>query len=609
MATYEITTPDGQRFEITAPDGASEADVMRFVQQNAAPQPASQQPAEPDRSFAGEVLRKAEYGARGVTDSLAETVGAIPDLVSRGMNYAGDAVGIPQEYLPSKDNYWTNAIKGGMQAAGQATGSAMEAVLPGSTSFAQGPATSGDTVAYGAGRGVGDAASFALPAAAVANMTKAGGMANGVASTLASQPVMQATAGAVGGAVGEATDNPYLGTAAALAVPGVAALGRRAISPFPNQLSPMEQETARLAKQRGIDLTPGQTTGSRPLQAAESQLAKMPFSSGPQQAIYDAQKAALNKSILSKAGITGDSVSPEVIDDAYRALGAQYDDLARRTRVQITPDFFTKVDDVVREYGRGLPNDVKPVFQRYVDDLNAMRSVLPSGPAGQTLPGGVQVFIDGPEFQRVASQLKGAARRAKSDPYLQEALNGLVDSVDDAMIRSAAPDVAKGWKETNRLYRNLLTIDDAIARGSRGERSAGDVPLQGLKGAAKSKDPRGFSRGRGDFAEDIRIGEFLADKIPNSGTAERSLLTGMMTGAAGPGTGMGAMMMGADPGLAMAAGGAAYALPPLVQKLINSPAGRQYLTNQIGVGNTMSGPLTMKLLAAREKDRQLNPAR
>jgi hypothetical protein len=611
MAKFQVTSPTGEVFEIEAPDGASEADVMGYAREQFAQQaqPPAQPEQAPERGLVGEALRKAEYGARGLSDSMAETVGAVPDLMARGMNYAGDAVGIPQEYLPSKDGYWTNAIKSGMRGAGELAGQGMEAIIPGSTEFAQGPATGGDRTAYGAGRGVGDAASFMLPAAAISKASKAGGVANNVARSLMAQPAMQATAGAAGGAVGEATGNPYLGAAASLAVPVGAAIGARAISPFPNQLSPMEQQSAKMAKKMGVELTPGQTTGSRPLQAAESQLAKMPFSAGPQQAIYDGQRGALNRSILGKAGIDADNVTPEMVDDAYRTLGAQFDDLARQTRVEITPQFFDQIDNVANEYGRRLPTDIKPVFQSYVDDLNAMRGAVPNGPAGQTLPGQSQVFVEGPEFQKITSGLKAAARRAKNNPDLQNALNGLIDSVDDAMVRSASPEVAQGWKATNRAYRNLLTIDDAIARGSRGERSGGDVPLQGLKSAAQSKDPRGMARGRGDFADDIRVGEFLADKIPNSGTAERSLLTGMMTGATGPGTGMGAMLLGADPGMAMAAGGAAYAVPPLVQKLINSPMGRQYLTNQLGVANTMSGPLTAKLLAAREKDRQLNPSR
>jgi hypothetical protein len=40
MARFEITGPDGGRYEINAPDGASEQEIMAYVQQNAASQPA-----------------------------------------------------------------------------------------------------------------------------------------------------------------------------------------------------------------------------------------------------------------------------------------------------------------------------------------------------------------------------------------------------------------------------------------------------------------------------------------------------------------------------------------------------------------------------------------
>jgi len=34
MAKYELTSPEGQKFEITAPDDATEAQVMEYFQQS-----------------------------------------------------------------------------------------------------------------------------------------------------------------------------------------------------------------------------------------------------------------------------------------------------------------------------------------------------------------------------------------------------------------------------------------------------------------------------------------------------------------------------------------------------------------------------------------------
>jgi hypothetical protein len=173
------------------------------------------------------------------------------------------------------------------------------------------------------------------------------------------------------------------------------------------------------------------------------------------------------------------------------------------------------------------------------------------------------------------------------------------------MVKSADPDVAQGWREANRMYRNLLIIDDAVKGGASGDRVAGDIPIGSFKRAVQKKDTRGFSRGRGEFAKDVRVGEFINDRIPNSGTAERSAITGMITGAPLTG-GAGAVIAGADPVTAGALAAGSYVLPPLVQALMNSAAGRAYLTNQSPARQQVM-PLLSGLLAARTKDAALNP--
>lgn len=515
-----------------------------------------------------------------VNSDIADKLGGPVDLVNKGLSYIG---------LDSERPFGgSESIRAGMRAVG------INPDLQPQTGM-------GRTVA-GAAEGAMDVASVLVPAMAASRMTNAGSIAGGAARSMTAQPAMQAAAGATGGAVEGATDNPWLGLAATLATPVAAGMGARAISPVRNQLSPNEQRAAQLAAKMGIKLTPGQATGSRPLQAAESSLTQLPFSSGPQQALYDAQRAGLNRSIFSKAGINADSYTPELLDDAYRTLGKQFDDLAAKTEVTIDKTFFDSIDDVVQNYGRRLPTDVKPVFQSYVDDIAKMKAYLPDGSGRmlatpEQLKGADRVLIEGDVYKNIASNLRAAARKAKNNPDLQEALGGLSEALDDAMGRSAPPEVQSGWKEARRLYRNLLTIDDAIASGAKEGRSAGDIPIAGLKNAAKRMDPRGFARGRGPFADDVAVGEFLAPRIPNSGTPERSRMMGLMTGA-GPGSvAGGAMIAGADPITATGMAAGTLALPPLVQKLINSGAGRAYLTNQLAANQGVQpGPLASMLL-------------
>lgn len=555
-----------------------------------------------DRSLGQEALRKAEFAARGFSDSALETLGAIPDLTAAGLRLVGDQIGV--HLAPEDPNFYTNAAKSGWRTlAERISRPVTESLGP----IMAGEMSTADRAAYGGGRGVADAASIALPAAAISSAAKGGTVTKGVATTMASQPALQAVAGATGGAVGEATENPWLGLAAALTVPVANSVARRAITPFPSQLSPKEAQTADLAENMGIRLTAGQKTGSRPLQAAESQLAKLPFSAGRQQAVYDGQRGVLNRSVLSKAGIDADSLSPDLLDDAYRTLGQKYDDLTSQISVRIDRPFFDQIDKVANDYGRRLPTDIKPIFQSYVDDLNLMRSALgPKTTLPQTGGAGQSVIIEGPEFQKITSDIKAAARRAKNNPDLQRALNGLVSAVDGALTRSAGPETAAEFRNVNRLYRNLLVIDDAVRGGAVGESVSGDVPISSLKRAVRRSDPRGYARGRGDFADDVRVGEFIQDRIPNSGTPERLSISSLLTGGAPATGGMGMMAFGVDPATAGAAAVASYGLPPIAQALLQNQTVRSYLTNQAATGPSNAGGLAALIAAARAKDAQLN---
>ena len=221
MPTFEITSPEGKKFRITAPEGASKDDAFQYFMDNYKPSQPVQSVAEAEQDSLNkmkgvtdpqnDVLRGLEIGARGFSDSVLETIGAIPDLVSTGMR----EVGLP---APETD-FYKNKLKEGWQDVGETVSAPLNAVAPNMGDMT--PTSTMDKAVYGAGRGMGDAASIMLPAAAVAKGTKAGTLTNEAAKVLAGQQGVQLGAGAVGGSVGEATNNPYLGTAAAIAT-GVA---------------------------------------------------------------------------------------------------------------------------------------------------------------------------------------------------------------------------------------------------------------------------------------------------------------------------------------------------------------------------------------------------
>jgi hypothetical protein len=164
-------------------------------------------------------LRKAEFASRGFTDSALETIGGLPDLIAAGLR----KIGVPDSLVPQDPAFYTNLLKEGASEVGKFVSAPANALLP---DVMSGPQTTADRAAVGVGRGLADAGSVLVPAAAASRLAKAGGLTQRVGQSVSANPALQAAAGASGGAVGEATDSPVLGLMAAMAVPG----GKGAVS-------------------------------------------------------------------------------------------------------------------------------------------------------------------------------------------------------------------------------------------------------------------------------------------------------------------------------------------------------------------------------------------
>tara|TARA_R110000796_G_scaffold228255_1_gene345255 strand:+ start:1287 stop:3083 length:1797 start_codon:yes stop_codon:yes gene_type:complete len=537
-------------------------------------------------------IRNLEFAARGLYDSAAETVGAVPDLMSSGLRAVG--VDTPEP------GYYAGKLKTARDAVGRAFTPTNLELGPNE------PQTTTEKMSYGGGRGVADAASVMLPAAAVAKGAKVGTLSQGLGQEMMRQPVMQIGAGTVGGAVTEATDNPYVGTVAALATPFAATGLRRAVNPIANNLNREQRRLASLAERHGITLTPGQKSGSKPLLATESSLTQLPFSAGPQSNIYAGQRTAFNRAVMRTTGLDVDNASPEVLNDGFRALGRQFDDLAARTEVRVDSQFHNDVAAAANEYGRRLPTDQARVFDSYMDDVKLMLDAVAPSTAG--LPkSNASDLIDGGTYKKIASDLRRAARGQKSNPDLQQALNQLGNALDGTMMRSGSPKMAAAWKSVRQRYRNMLTVDKAMTGGTQASRTAGDISFSGLKTAVKQMDPRGYARGRGDLNDLSRVGEFLGASIPpDSGTPIRSTMMRLLGASGASGGGIaGQVAMGVSPEMAALNMAASLATAPAAQRAINSGIGRRYLTQARPAAEMPNRRMVAQLLAARDKNLML----
>jgi len=560
----KVALPDGRMVEF--PDGTDTAVMERalsdFLKADA--------PA-PDRGLGVKAFRAAEFASRGIMDSAAETVGAAPDLIGKGLS----KLGVPG----IEEGWYTRQLKEALAKLGRFTSAPLKAAADyaGVDLGSDSPETAGEKVAYGTGRGAADAASVMIPAASAARLTQAGTLGNRVATTMASQPALQASAGAVGGAVGEATDSPLTGTAAAVATPVLAAAGRRVVSPVRSQLTPEDARLAQVAADEGIDLSAGARTGSRPLQAMESVFSTLPLTAGPQRAQIDRTAKQFNRAVLQRAGIDADRATPDVLRANTERLGREFDRISAATIVRADDQLLDDLQGVMTRYGTKMPSQQREVVQAWVTDVLA---------TGDTIPGQV--------YQQARSDLTRQVQGSlKTDPGLSQALRGIRDALDNAADRAIPEDLRQAWGAARSQWAAKKQIEAAATTG-------GNVSPAKLKTAVSAGNRGAFAEGRGELNDLARVGDrFVKEQVPNSGTPERTALIQLLTGGAVGG-------LAADPLMGAATAGTTMLLPRVIQGAYNSGAGQAYLGNRVAAGAESPYRALAAILAAQGKDRYLS---
>ena len=164
---YEITAPDGRRFAITAPEGATQEQVLAYAQQ----QMGGEAPPEEDAGRGGGALPFVNRG-------IASVLGMPVDLANLALKYTG---------LPVSDRPFggSASIESGMSRLGRATGARM---VPG---VDQQPETPAEYI----GRGVGESVGMLVPGYGAARLatSSANPLVAGVGQRIAQAPVGSST--------------------------------------------------------------------------------------------------------------------------------------------------------------------------------------------------------------------------------------------------------------------------------------------------------------------------------------------------------------------------------------------------------------------------------
>lgn len=511
-------------------------------------------------SVAGDVAKSGGVGLAKGAIGLAGAIGDLSDLGAKGLekasNFVSDKLGIERYQRPTEPSVLNNIP----------TSASLQKNVEGVTGDFYKPKTA--------------AGEYAQTAGEFAPAVLGGG--EGLMAKLATRVAAPAIASETAGQLTKGTDaEPYARIVGALTSPAMLAAGRRVITPLP--ASAERTTLAQTLRNEGVDLTAGQATGSRPLQWAESTFGDMPLAGGrPAQTMTD-QGEQFTRAALQRVGEDAPRANPDVIDNAFRRIGGDFDAVAQRNHVIADPQLGHDLTTVEGEYNNLVgPSQRAPVVANTMRDIGEIA----------TQNGG---HITGEQFNALSSRLARQARGAKADPQLQEALTGTREALNDAMERSlhASGNTADLdiLRNARNQYRNLMVIEKA-ATGAGSANAEGLISPSGLRNAVVQQNRRSYARGQGDFADLARSGEALLKPLPQSGTAPRqnmqhaiSLLGGAAGGAAG---GFPGVLAGI---LAPAAAG---------RVLMSRPA-QAYLGNQVlqaGPRDTVPRALSRALMAS-----------
>lgn len=520
MPRYEITSPDGKKFQIDAPEGATQEQALAYAQQHFAGGGESKQQkyerllAENERRNPSDPNHPSNNPTTGMSafDKFLAGMGKSVHDTGRGL---GQLVGLSDEADVARDRELDAPLmETGAGFAGNVTGQAVQMAMP---------------VPAGAALKATSWAGRAAPYVGAAARSGAFGGLQGVAE--GESRVANAGQGAALGAAGQGIAS------------SVGALGRGAIA----RADPYTAKLAQQAKQLGIRLGVPNVSENPLVRTVASQMERLPFSGAGKR--FAGNQEAVNRAVGKTIGLpNAKRITPDVFADAKTTIGNQFNALSARNNLSLTTQHVADVKHVVDEARRLGGADFGASVRNWAEDLFSRVD------ANGSVPGAAYKSFD----SKIGKAMASGGEKAMYLGNLREVIRDAMDSSISAGDRSA-------WQLARKQWAALKTVEPLVAKSSNG--NIAPSQLMGrvtADGAGKSRMAAGNGGELGDLA---RIGQRFLKDAPNSGTADRLLVNGAIGGGL-----FGAQQAGLiDPQTALIAGGGLLANRGLL-KLLNSRA-------------------------------------
>lgn len=492
MATYRITAPDGNAYEVTAPDTASQSEVLSYAQANYKPTPK------------GPAIPTSERIGMGMADPIHGGAQLLTNMLPDGLVQAGNKV---NNWIADKTGMVARLPEGGVD----------QAVRQREADYQARRTAAGETGADWAriGGNVLSPANIALAARApqVASLAGRVGMgALGGAATSALNPVTE------GDFFSEKLRQMAIGSALGGAVPLAFGAAARVVSPRAS-VNPDVQ----MLRREGVTPTIGQALGGR-MNTVEEKLTSVPIvgdaiSNARGRALEQFNNAAINRA-TAPIGQRVTGTGQNAVKDAGDAISAVYDQ------------------------GKNLLGAFR-LDQQASTELGTLRTLARQGLEGRERKAVESYFTDylkkpaftAQAFKELDSKLaKDVARYSgSSDAYQQKVGDALAEvrRIISDNAKRANPQAADILKKADEAWANLVRVEGAAKSGmnNSGMFTPGQLNMA-VRQADKSVRDRATARGTSLMQDLSNAGQsVLGNRVPNSFTTDRALLAGGGLGA------------------------------------------------------------------------------
>lgn len=274
-------------------------------------------------------------------------------------------------------------------------------------------------------------------------------------------------------------------------------------------ISKPRAELAKLAAEKyGIDLTAPQISTSQGMKNLAT------IAAGG--ATTPEQLGQFTRAVSRTFGADSDRLTPEVINDAYNALGSRFDHAASQTIIRADNQFGNDIGRVANEARQVLPeSEVRPIE-------NQIENIMGKVSNGE---------IHGSQYQALTREGAPLSRAMRSNnPNVAYYAGQLREAFDDAMERSLTAagkeDVLKDLRDARFQYKNLKTVEPLAAKSSE---NGGVLSPALLKGAVNKNFKSKARKGAAELGELADIAQAFMKDQPNSGTPGRLEAMGALT--------------------------------------------------------------------------------